>query len=85
MPGRTRGETRAMRESPHSMSLMSHAALAQGKTTREAFDEVFREHKMPPPDADLSTAPASDVPISSTIAEVESPEHAEILRGSRTR
>ena len=28
MPSRTRGETRAMRESPHSMGLMSHAALA---------------------------------------------------------
>ena len=28
MPDRTRGETRAMRESPHSMGLMSHAALA---------------------------------------------------------
>ena len=62
MPGRTRGETRAMRESPHSMGLMSHAALAQGIATREAFDEAFREHELRPPDADLSTAPASDVP-----------------------
>ena len=57
MPGRTRGETRAMRESPHSMGLMSHAALAQGIATREAFDEAFREHELPPPDADLPTAP----------------------------
>ena len=38
MPGRTRGETRAMRKSPHSMGLMSHAALAQEIATREAFD-----------------------------------------------
>ena len=30
MLGRTRGETRAMRESPRNMGLMSHAALAQG-------------------------------------------------------
>ena len=44
IPGLTRGEPRAMRDSPHSMGLMSHAALAQGLATREAFDETFREH-----------------------------------------
>ena len=60
--GRTRGKTRAMTGSPHSMGLMSHAALAQGMATREAFDETFREHELPPPNADLPTAPASDVP-----------------------
>ena len=43
MPCRTLGETRAMKGSPHSMGLMSHAALAQGMVTREAFDEAFRE------------------------------------------
>ena len=78
IPGRTQSETRAMRESPHSMGLMSHAALAQARVTREAFDEAFREHELPPPDADLPTAPASDVPILPTIAEPESSEHAEI-------
>ena len=85
MPGRTRGKTRAMRESPHSMGLMSHAALAQGIATREAFDEAFREHELPRPDADLPTAPASDVPTPSTVAEAESSEHAAIWRDSRTR
>ena len=57
MPGRTRGETRAMREPSHSMGLMSHAALAQGIATRETFDEAFRKYELPPPDADLPTAP----------------------------
>ena len=85
MPGRTRGETRAMRESPRSMGLVSHAALAQGIATREAFDEAFREHELPPPDADLPTAPASDVPTPSTFAEAESSEHAALWRDSRTR
>ena len=85
MLGRTRGETRAMRESPRNMGLMSHAALAQGIATREAFDEAFREHELPPPDADLPTAPASDVPTPSTFAEAESSEHAAIWRDSRTR
>ena len=60
-----------MKESPHIMGLMSHAALAQGMVTREAFDETFKKHELPPPDADLPTAPASNVPIPSTIAEAE--------------
>ena len=34
MPAHTRGETRAMRESLHSVGLMSHAALAQRIATR---------------------------------------------------
>ena len=85
MPGRTRGETRAMRESPRIMGLMSHAALAQGIATREAFDEAFHEHELPPPDADLPTAPANDVPTPSTVAEADSSEHAAIWRNSRTR
>ena len=85
MPGRTRDETRAMRESPHSMGLTSYAALAQGIDTREAFDEAFREHELPPPNADLPTAPASDEPTPSTAAEAESSEHAAIWRDYRTR
>ena len=84
IPGRTRSETRAMRESPHSMGRMSHDALAQGIATREAFDEAFREHEPPPPDADLPTAPASDVPTPSIVAEAESSEQAAIWRDSRT-
>ena len=85
MPGRTQGKTRAMRETPHSMGLISHAALAQEIATHEAFDEAFREHELPPPDADLPTAPASDVPTMSTVAEAESSEHAAIWRDSRIR
>ena len=74
-----------MREFTHNMDLMSHVALVQGMATREAFDEAFRDHEFPPPDADLPTAPASDVSIPSTIAEAESSEYAAIWRGSRTR
>ena len=85
MPDRTRGETRAMRDSHHSMGLMFHAALAQGLATRESFDEAFREHELPQPEAELPIAPASDLPTPSTIAEAESSEHAEIWRGSRAR
>ena len=74
-----------MMDSLHSMGLMSHAALAQGLATREAFDETFLEHELPPPDADLPIAPASDLPTPSTVAEAESSEHAEIWYGSRAR
>ena len=52
--------------------------IGAGMVTREAFDKAFREHELPPPDADLPTDPTSDVPILSTIAEAESSEHAEI-------
>ena len=85
MPGSTRVEPRAMRESLHNVGLMFHAALAQGIATREAFDEAFREHELPPPNADFPTAPASDVPTPSTVAEAELSEHAAIWRDSRTR
>ena len=85
MPGRTRGETRAMRDAHHNMGLMSHAALAQGLVTREAFDATFREHELPPPDADVPTASASNLPTPSTIAEAESSEHAKVWRGSKAR
>ena len=64
---------------------MSHAALAQGIATRKAFDEAFGEHERPPPDADLPTALASDVPIPSTVAGADSSEHAAIWRNSRTQ
>ena len=85
MPGRTRGKTRAMRDSHHSMGLMSHAALAQGLVTRKALDEAFRDHELPKPEADLPIAPDSDLPTPSTITEAEAAEHAEIWRGSRAR
>ena len=84
MAGRTRGETQAMRESPHSMGLMSHAALTQEVATRKAFDEAFREQELPPPHADLPTAPAGDVPTPSTVTDAGLSEHAVIGRDSRT-
>ena len=71
MPGRTLGKTRVMRDSHHSMSLMSHAALAQQLATRDAFDEAFREHDVPKAEIDLPTAPTNDIPNSSTVAEAE--------------
>ena len=86
MPGRTRGETRAMQDSHHSMGLMSiseHAWLANHSTNRETIDEVIREHGLPRTQFDFPTAPARSLSPPSTVAEVEASTHAEIWRGSR--
>ena len=64
---------------------MSHAIWAKGLATRQAFDEAFREHSLPKPEADLPTASAGDRPTPSTIAEAESSEHADIRCGSWAR
>ena len=85
LPRRKRGETRAMRDSYHSMGLTSYAALAQKSATREAFDEAFKEHDLPKAEIDLLTAPASNIQTPSTVAEAEASEHAEIRRGSRVQ
>ena len=47
MPGRTRGETRTIRDSHHRMGLMpmsDHAWAAKKMANREAFDEALRGH-----------------------------------------
>ena len=85
IPRRSRGRTRAVRYSPHSMGLMSHAALAQQVATHETFGETFSQHVLPKPEADLSNAHASDLPTPSTVAEAEASEHAKVWRGSRAR
>ena len=81
----SRGKTRAMRYSYHSMGLMSHAALAQRWATRGTFGETFREHALPKPNANLPAAPASNVPTPPTVVKAEASEHAEIWRDSRAR
>ena len=67
-----------MRDSHHSMGLISHVVLAPKRATCEAFDEVFRTHGLPRAEIDLPTAPASNLPAPSTIAEAEASEHAEV-------
>ena len=64
MPGRMRDETRTMRNSHHSMGLISHAWLAQKIADREAFDEAFKEHEFPKAEIDLPAVPASDLSTS---------------------
>ena len=74
-----------MRDSYHSMGLISHAALVQQKATREDFDKTFREYDLRKAEIDLPTAPTTDISIPSAVAEAEGSKHAEIRRVSRER
>ena len=92
MPGRTRGETRAMQDSYNSMGLKSISdqarlanQLANREAINEAVDEATREHGLPSFHIDLSTAPANELSAPLPVAEAEASEHAEIWRGSRSR
>ena len=73
MPGRTRGETRAMRDAPreyahrHGLSL-DHAALVSMLEKGETVQEVVHEHGASP---DLPTARASDLHTPASVSEVE--------------
>ena len=87
MPGRTRGETRAMRDAPreyahrHGLSL-DHAALVSMLEKGETVQEVVHEHGASP---DLPTARASDLHTPASVSEVETSPHAEIWRHSMDR
>ena len=87
MPGRTLGETRAMREASreyarrHGMPL-DHAALASMLDKGEAIHEIIHEHGASP---DLPTARASDLPTPANVMEAETSPHANIWRHSMNR
>ena len=72
----------------HRFVFVASSRISTTKMKKKRFDSLsveLREHELPPPDADLPTAPASDVPTPSTFAEAESSEHAALWRDSRTR
>ena len=87
MPGRTRGETRAMRDAPreyahrHGLPL-DHAALVSMLEKGETVQEVVHEHGASP---DLPTARASDLHTPASVSEVETSPHAKIWRHSMDR
>ena len=87
MPGRTRGETRAMREASweyarrHGMPL-DHPALVSILDKGEAIHETIHEYGASP---DLPTARASDLPTPGTVMEAETSPHANIWRHSMNR
>ena len=79
MPGRTRGETRAMRDASreyvhrHGLPL-DHAALVSMLEKGEAVNEIVHEHGASP---NLPTARASDLHTSASVSEAEMSPHAE--------
>ena len=80
MPGRTHGETRALRHASreyahrHGLSL-DHAAMAPMLEKGEAINEIERQHGASP---DLPTAHSSDLPTSNNVSDVEKSPHADI-------
>ena len=80
MPGRTRGETRVMRDAlqeyaPHRhgvLSTMEHAALVSMLATRESTNKIVRQHSAPKDSPDLPTAHIQDISKSSSVPGVVS-------------
>ena len=87
MPGRTRGETRALRDVSrdyahrHDIPL-DHAAMASMLAKGEATNEIVRQHGASKDSPDLSTAHASDLPTPNNASDVEKSPHADIWRHS---
>ena len=79
MPGRTRGETRIMRDALQEyahrhgvLSTMEHAALVSMLATRESANKIFRQHSAPKDSPDLPTAHIPDISKPSSVSEVVS-------------
>ena len=74
MPGRTRGETRVMRDALQEyahrhgiLSTMEHAALVSMLATRESTNKIVHQHSAPQDLPDLPTAHIPDISKSSNV------------------
>ena len=87
MPGRTRGEARALRDASrdfahrHGMTL-DHGAMVSMLAKGEATNEIVRQHGASKDSPDLSTAHASDLPTPNNVSDVDKSPHADIWRHS---
>ena len=84
MPGRTRGETRAMRDALQEyahrhgvLSTVEHAALVSMPATRESTNEIVRQHSAPKDSPDLPTAHIPDISKPSRVSDVEESPHVD--------
>ena len=87
MPGRTRGETSAMRDAAREYARrhrlpLDHAALVSILGKGEAVHDIVRQHGASP---DLPTARASDLHTPASVSEAETSPHVEIWRHSMNR
>ena len=83
MPGRTRGETRAMRDALQEyahrhdlLSTMEHATLVSILSTRESANKIARQHSASK-DPDVPTAQIPDLSTPSSVADVEESLHVD--------
>ena len=87
MPGRTRGETRALRDASreyahrHGIPL-DHAAMVSMLAKDEATNEIVRQHGASKDSSDLPTAHASYLPTPNNVSDVEKSTYADIWRHS---
>ena len=87
MPGRTRGETRALRDASRDYALrhgipLDHAAMVSMLAKGEVTYEIVRQHGASKDSPDLPTAHASDLPTPNNVSDVEKSPHADIWRHS---
>ena len=83
MPGRTRGETRALRDASreyahHHGIPLDHASMVSMLAKGEATNEIVRQHGASKDSPDLPTAHASDLPTPNNVSDVEKSPHADI-------
>ena len=84
MPGRTRGETRAMRDALQEyahhhgvLSTMEYAALVSVLATRKSTNKIVRQHSAPKDSPDLPTAHIPDLSTPSRVSDVEKSPHVD--------
>ena len=87
MPGRTRGEIRALRDASrvnaHRYGIpLDHAAIVSMLAKGEATNEIFCQHGASKDSPDLPIAHASDLPTPNNVSDVEKSPHADIWRHS---
>ena len=87
MPGRTCGETRALRDASrdyaHRYGIpLDHAAMMSMLAKDEATNEIVHRHGASKDSPDLPTAHASDLPTPNNVSDVEKSPHADIWRHS---
>ena len=87
MPGRTRGETRALRDASRDYAhrhriLLDHAVMVSMLVKCEATNGIICQHGASKDSPDLPTAYASDLPTPNNVPDVERSPHSDIWRHS---
>ena len=87
IPGRTRGETHALRDASrdnaHRYGIpLDHAAMVSMLAKGQATNEIVRQYGASKDSPDLPTTHASDLPTPNNVSDVEKSPHADIWRHS---